>query len=220
MVVVDRAVVYIRVSKDDEDPENQIYAIKKWARENNVQVVGVFKDIDVSGGIKPRDRPKYRQMLDFMKDNNIDYILFYDLSRFSRSLEEGLIELKNLAEEGVRYKFTAQEFIDYIQDPMLRKKVISDFLWFAELYREDVRRRTIEALKRKKEQGEKLGRPEYKIPVNEVRAMLKKGYKVKDIHRILVAQGKLCRRNKGNGKEKCMSYDRFRRKIKELGLHT
>ncbi len=214
---MDRAVVYIRVSRDDENPENQVYAIRKWAEQHGIQIVGVFKDIDVSGGIKPRDRPKYRQMLDFMKDNNIDFILFYDLARLSRSLEDGLIELRNLTEEGIRYKFTAQEFIDYIQDPMLRKKVISDFLWFAELYRKDVSRRTKEALRRKKEQGEKLGRPEYKIPIKEVRAMLKKGYKVKDIHRILVAQGKLCMKTR-SGKERCMSYDRFRRRIKQLGL--
>ena len=217
MVAVDRAVVYIRVSRDDENPENQVYAIRRWAEQHGVQIVGVFKDIDVSGGIKPRDRPKYRQMLDFMKDNNIDFILFYDLARLSRSLEDGLLELRNLTEEGIRYKFTAQEFIDYIQDPMLRKKVISDFLWFAELYRKDVSRRTREALRWKREQGEKLGRPAYSIPVREVRAMLKKGYKIKDIHRILVAQGKLCMKTR-SGKERCMSYDRFRRRIKQLGL--
>lgn len=143
-----RAVAYIRVSQVDENPDNQKRAILEWAERNNVDVIGFFVDVDVSGGVPPRERPKYRAMIEFAKDSGINMILFYDLSRLSRSLEDGLLELRKLVEEGFEFKFVAQEFLDYIEDPMLRKKVISDFLWFAELYRKDVARRTAEALRR------------------------------------------------------------------------
>jgi len=154
-----QAVAYIRISQEDENPENQKLAILEWAKKHGVEVAGFFIDTDISGIVPPRNRPKYKAMLDFAKDNGIKLILFYDLSRLSRNLEEGLIELKKLTEEGFDFKFIAQEFLDYISDPMLRKKVISDFLWFAELYREDIVRRTKQAMSRLKKEGRIYHRP-------------------------------------------------------------
>ncbi|MEM5822927.1 MAG: hypothetical protein QXH34_07665, partial [Ignisphaera sp.] len=106
-------------------------------------------------------------------------------------------------------------FLDYITDPLLRKKVISDFLWFAELYREDVRRRTRAGLERVRREGKKLGRPSYPFPVDEVKQLMKKGLPLTKIHKLLVAEKKICREVKGKG-EDCMSYETFRRKVKQL----
>jgi len=211
-----RALAYVRVSRDGERPENQVEAIKRWAKEHDIEVVGFYIDIDVSGGVPPRDRPNYRVMLDTAKKLGIKLLLFYDLSRLSRSLEEGLLELKRLTEEGFSYKFVAQEFLDYIEDPMLRKKVISDFLWFAELYREDIRRRTKEALERLRREGKRLGRPPVEIPLDLVRKYLSKGLSKKDAYRLLVSQGYL--KYKEKGEEKVLSYDRFLKRLKKLGL--
>ena len=112
-------------------------------------------------------------MLEVAKNLGIRLTLFYDLSRLSKNLEQGLQGLKRLTDEGFEYKSVAQEFLDYIEDPVLRKKVISDFLRFAELYRGDIRRRTIEALKRARKEGKKLGRPAYPFPVDEIKALLR-----------------------------------------------
>lgn len=209
-----RAFAYVRVSREDENPENQVNAIREYATKNGIEVLGFYVDIDVSGAVKPRERPQYRAMLEIARTLNVKLILFYDLSRLSRSLEDGLIELRQLTDEGFIFKFVAQEFLDYIQDPVLRKKVISDFLWFAELYREDIRRRTIEALKRARAIGKKLGRPPYPLPVEEIRSLIRQGYKVAEIHRLLVLQGKVCRDIKGV--RKCISYEQLRRRIREL----
>ncbi|MCC6015094.1 MAG: hypothetical protein LM564_05265 [Desulfurococcaceae archaeon] len=62
-----------------------------------------------------------------------------------------------------------EEFLNYIEDPLLRKRVIADFLWFAELYCEDIRRRTLERLRRARVEGRRLGRPPYPFPAEEVR---------------------------------------------------
>lgn len=154
-----RAVAYIRVSQEDEKPENQKEVILKWAREHGIDEVFFFPDRGVSGAVPPRERPMYKLMIDFAKENNIKLILFYDLSRLSRNLEDGLLELKKLIEEGFTFKFVAQEFLDYIDDPALRKKVISDFLWFAELYRRDIIKRTKDALARLRAEGKLVHRP-------------------------------------------------------------
>ena len=178
-----KAIAYVRVSQEDENPENQKLAIQEWAEKHNIEVIGYFIDHDVSGAIPPRERPKYRAMLEFAKDNGIKLILFYDLSRLSRSLEDGLLELKKLTDEGFKFKFIAQEFLDYIEDDMLRKKVISDFLWFAELYRKDISKRTREALERLKRKGKKLGRPMKPIDLRKLKKMLKEGYTIAEIAR-------------------------------------
>ena len=211
-----RALAYVRVSQENEDPANQIEAIKRYAESHNIEVIGFFVDIDVSGAIEPRSRPKYRAMIDFAKDNNIDLILFYDLSRLARNLEMGLLELKRLTEEGIDFKFVAQEFLDYITDPMLKKKVIADFLWFAELYREDIRRRTKEALDRLKRQGVKLGRKEVPIPVDLVKKYLAKGLSKKAIYKLLIDAGYLVYFTKGY--KRVLSYEHFLRRLKKAGI--
>jgi DNA invertase Pin-like site-specific DNA recombinase len=61
-----RLVVYVRVSREDERPENQEYAIFKWAAERGHQIVDVVRDVDVSGVHRPpRDRAgrKWRNCL-------------------------------------------------------------------------------------------------------------------------------------------------------------
>ena len=209
-----RALAYARVSREGEDPENQVQAIREWAARNGVEVVSCYVDVDVPGATSPRGRPQYRAMLEAARALGVRLLLFYDLSRLSRSLEEGLLELKRLTEEGFDFRFVAQEFLDYIQDPVLRKKVVADFLWFAELYREDVRRRTVEGLRRARAQGRKLGRPPYPFPAEEVRKLLAKGYSIAEAHRLLVLEGRVCR--EVGGRRECMKYETFRRKVKEL----
>ncbi|MEM4619663.1 MAG: recombinase family protein [Desulfurococcaceae archaeon] len=212
---MDKALAYIRVSREDENPENQIHAILEWAKKNGVEVLGFYVDVDISGVVKPRERPQYQSMIQAAKTLGVKLLLFYDLSRLSRRLEDGLEELKQLTEEGFIFKFVAQEFLDYITDPLLRKKVISDFLWFAELYREDVRRRTKAGLERVKKEGKKLGRPSYPLPIDEIKQLMKKGLPLTKIHKLLVAEKKICREVKGKG-EDCMKYETFRRKVKQL----
>ena len=197
-----RALAYVRVSQKDEEPENQALAIKEWARRNGVEVLGFYVDRDVSGAVNPRERPQYRAMLESAKALGIKLLLFYDLSRLSRKLEDGLQELRRLTDEGFEFKFVAQEFLDYIKDPLLRKKVISDFLWFAELYREDIRRRTIEGLKRARAQGKHIGRPRKNVDLRKVKELRRKGLSYADIARLLG-----------------VSYSTLRRRLKEVGWH-
>jgi putative DNA-invertase from lambdoid prophage Rac len=211
---MENAIAYVRVSREGEDPQNQIVKIREWAEKNRVEIVSVYIDYDVSGAVPPRQRPNYKAMLNTARALDIKLLLFYDLSRLSRDLIEGLNELKRLTEEGYKFKFVGQEFLDYIEDDMMRLKVISDFLWFAQLYREDIRRRTKAALERLRKEGKKLGRPEYPLPFDEVVKLKNEGWPLTKIHAYLVRLGKICR--EVNGKTRCMSYERFRRRVRRL----
>ncbi len=216
---MERAVGYVRISQEDETPENQKLAIEKWAREHGLVIVGYFVDEAVSGAVPPRDRPKYKAMLEFTRDNQIKNIVFYDVSRLGRNLEETLYELKRLLEEGFNIYFVYPDFLNQINDPMMKKFVISMFAWFAELYRYDIIQRTKAGLERAKREGKKLGRPEYPFPVDEIKKLLNEGWSVAKIHRYLVSVGKICRETSG-GKRDCMKYETFRRKVKELRAST
>ena len=154
-----KAVGYVRVSQKDENIENQKLKILDFAKSKGFEVVGFFADIDVSGTTPPRERPHYRAMLEFCKLNGVKTIIFYDLSRLARNVEEGLMELKRLADEGFNFYFAGMDFLNYDLDPMMKKKIIMDFLWFAELYVEDIRKRTSVAMERLKKEGKLYHRP-------------------------------------------------------------
>jgi len=149
----------VRISREDENIENQKLKIEEFAKAKGFELVGIFADVDISGSVPPRERPQYRAMLEFCKINNIKTIIFYDLSRLSRSLEDGLNELRKLLDEGFNIYFAGMEFLNYIDDPMLKKKIVSDFLWFSEMYVEDVKRRTAVALERLRREGRLYHRP-------------------------------------------------------------
>jgi DNA invertase Pin-like site-specific DNA recombinase len=153
------AVAYVRISQEDENPMNQLSVIQQYADNNGFKIKAVFKDIGVSGTIPPRQRQGYTAMLKYMQDNNIKNIIIYDLSRLSRNVIQGLEELKQLAEEGYNVYFASMDFLNYIEDPMLKKKILMDFLWFAEMYVADIKKRTKTALERLKKEGKLYHRP-------------------------------------------------------------
>jgi len=68
-------------------------------------------------------------------------------------LEETLYELKKLLEEGYNIYFVYPDFLNQLNDPMMKKFVIAIFTWFTELYRYDVIQRTRTGLERAKKEG-------------------------------------------------------------------
>jgi len=157
--VGEKAVAYLRVSQEDESIENQKMKILEFAKQKNLEIVLFFADVGISGTLPPRQRPQYSAMLRFCKLNEIKTIVFYDLSRLARDVIEGLNELKRLADEGYNIYFAGMDFLNYNTDPMLKKKIIMDFLWFAELYVEDIKRRTMTVMERLRREGKIYHRP-------------------------------------------------------------
>ncbi len=61
------AVGYARVSREDEDIENQVHAIEDYSEQNNLTLVGVFKDVGVSGARPAMERGGFKQMLNALE---------------------------------------------------------------------------------------------------------------------------------------------------------
>jgi len=58
-----------------------------------------------------------------------------------------------------------------------------DYLWFAEYYREDIRRRTRRGIERARREGKRIGRPP--VPREPILSMYREGYKITTIARTL-----------------------------------
>lgn len=89
---------YARVStgnqKEEKTIEIQEKALKEYADKNSLNLVRIFKDEGVSGGIE--DRPSLLEMFEYLKEEeqqNIEGIIIYKLDRLARDIriQENLI---------------------------------------------------------------------------------------------------------------------------------
>ena len=151
-----RLVAYVRVSRDDEKPENQEFAIFKWAAERGHQVVETVKDVGVSGALPPAQRPGWQKVVQLLE--SADGVVMYALDRVARSLWDLAAVVRELETKGKLLLSVREEWLQSV-DPKVRQLIISILGWAAEMEREFIRERTKEALARLRAQGKYVGRP-------------------------------------------------------------
>ena len=81
-----KAVAYARFSSDMQRGESidaQLRAIRKYAKENNIIVIGKYIDIAKSG--KNDDRPQFQKMIRDSQNGGHDLIIVHKLDRFARN---------------------------------------------------------------------------------------------------------------------------------------
>jgi len=76
--------IYVRVSTDEQNPEHQIDALKKYCFQQDFNVFKVYQDI-VSG--TKDSRPALNEMMFDMRKGLFDTIVIYKLDRLGRSLK-------------------------------------------------------------------------------------------------------------------------------------
>jgi DNA invertase Pin-like site-specific DNA recombinase len=151
-----RLVAYVRVSREDEQPENQEFAIFKWAAERGHQVVETVRDVGVSGALPPGERPGWRKVTQLLE--SADGVVVYALDRVARSLWDLAAVVRELESKGKLLLSVREEWLQNV-DPRVRQLIISVLGWAAEMEREFIRERTREAIARLKAQGKAVGRP-------------------------------------------------------------
>jgi len=151
-----RFAAYVRVSREDEQPENQEHAIYRWAAERGHQIVEVVRDVGVSGALPPAQRPGWQRVAQLLE--SADGVVVYALDRVARSLWDLAAVVKELEARGKILISVREEWLQNV-DPRVRQLIISVLGWAAEMEREFIRERTREALARLKAQGKPVGRP-------------------------------------------------------------
>ena len=85
---------YLRVSTDEQTVLNQKLAIEKWAADNDYEILDFFEDSAISGKIPAINRPAFKEMMDLVRNDRVDSVLFYELSRVVRTFWETLDAIK------------------------------------------------------------------------------------------------------------------------------
>ncbi len=92
-----KVVIYSRVSTISQDYKRQTEELKEYSQKMGWQVVKAFEE-KISGAKNNEDRPKLMEMINYIKENQIDKVLCWELSRIGRNTIEVLKTIKLLNE--------------------------------------------------------------------------------------------------------------------------
>ena len=92
-----KVVIYSRVSTISQDYKRQTEELKEYSQKMGWQVMKAFEE-KISGGKNNEDRPKLMEMINYIKENKIDKVLCWELSRIGRNTIEVLKTIKLLNE--------------------------------------------------------------------------------------------------------------------------
>jgi putative DNA-invertase from lambdoid prophage Rac len=149
-----RVVVYCRVSTEEQQPENQVLELRRWAEQQGYTVVGEY--LDVASGARRRE--KIDDVFDAARHRRFDILAIWSLDRLTR---EGplatLLYIHRLNALGVKVYSHQEPYLD----PKLPfyESIIALLADIAKWERDRRSERTKAGLRRALAEGKTLGRP-------------------------------------------------------------
>lgn len=177
-----RAVLYLRVSKNEQNIENQRIELERVAAAKGWRVIATFKDEGVSGTFGREVRAQYDSMLKQGVQAKFDVVLAWDVSRLSRSLVHLVTTLDELHACGIDL-YLHQQAIDTTTPA--GKAMFQMCGVFAEFERGILSERVKAGLNRARVDGKVLGRP---IKLANIKAILEDRKEGKTIRAIAAEQ--------------------------------
>lgn len=149
-----RAIGYTRVSTEEQAKEgysldNQERDIRRFCDYKEWELVEMFSDEGISGATV-KDRPGIINALSYLKEEDIDYIIVWKLSRLSRSMRD-IVDIADIIEKKGKYLCTIQDNIDTANGNG------KHFLYFAAIFAEFERDSMIIQVKGGMEQKARVG---------------------------------------------------------------
>lgn len=178
-----RVALHARVSTNkDQTTENQLIALRDWAKGRGHIVVGEYIDQGISG-VKGRDkRPGLDEVMKAATLGQVDMVAITALDRLRRSLQHLITLVAEL--EALKVDLFVYNMALNTSTPVgqLMFNVMGSL---AQFEREMIRERTLLGLERAKRQGKKLGRPKVSsVTERRIVDMLQSGVSVNKIMRI------------------------------------
>lgn len=160
------AALYARVSTDEQQSQNQLLELRRFAKARGYQTEE-FIDHGISGTAGEDRRPALKRLMEGARRRQIDIVLCWDLSRFARSLKQLVDAVENFRIWNVGFT-TLRENID--TSTANGRLVFHIFAGLAEFERELIRERTILGQKRAIAEGKTIGRPRIAVSIDQIRA--------------------------------------------------
>lgn len=116
-----RVAYYIRVSHAEQvSKENSLPAQKKaleeWTQKQGAKCVGLYADEGKTAAKQIRKRKEIHRLLQDIRDDKIDLVIFTRFDRFTRNPEEYFKMMETFNEKGVQWKAIAQPELDLNTD--------------------------------------------------------------------------------------------------------
>ena len=160
-----RAVLYLRVSKNEQTIENQRIELERVAAAKGWKVIAIFKDEGMSGAFGREVRAQYDSMLKQGVQAKFDVVLAWDVSRLSRSLVDLVTTLDELHACDIDL-YLHQQAIDTTTPA--GKAMFQMCGVFAEFERGILSERVKAGLNRAREEGKTLGRPMKLVNIKKI----------------------------------------------------
>ena len=147
-----KVAIYARVSKAlEQNPENQLIDLRKWANASGHEIEGEYVDC-----ISSKDtRPQKEEVLKKLRLGIIQGVAFYALDRWGRSMSELVLELEEFSKSNISM-FSMKEGLDL--STAAGRMMANVLAAMANFERDRIRERTLLGLARAKAQGKILGR--------------------------------------------------------------
>jgi site-specific DNA recombinase len=98
-----KGVIYARYSSDNQRQESieaQVRAIKDYAIKNNITIIKIYADEELSG--KTDKRPQFLEMIAASEKKLFQIVLIHKIDRFARNRYDAVIYKKKLKDNGVK----------------------------------------------------------------------------------------------------------------------
>jgi len=155
-----KVALYARVSKAlDQNPENQLLDLRRWATASGHEVEGEYVD-----EISSKDtRPNKEIVLKKLRLGEIQGVAFWSLDRWGRTMSELVLELEEFGRSGVCL-FSMKDGLDL--STAAGRMYAHVVAAMANFERDRIQERTLLGLARARAQGKRLGRPRKTPPAN------------------------------------------------------
>jgi len=155
-----QAVIFVRVSKKEQDYQRQVEDLRAVAQSQAVQVVAEIAE-KISGAKRNQEREGIQQLLALSRRGAIQKVLVSEVSRLGRSTVEVLQIVEELTQLGI--SIYVQNFgIETLKNG--KRNPVAQFMFtllaeFARLERETLRERILSGMDEARRQGIRIGRP-------------------------------------------------------------
>ena len=190
-----RVVILARVSTDKQEYQRQINELTEYCKAVNWRVEAVFSN-KISGAKNMEERAEIQQLIEYVKNNDIDKVVCLEISRLGRNTLEALKVIQLLNEHGVSLYVKNYNLETLNSDGKVNpvaSLICTILLEIASMERLTIRERMASGrnqyINKCREQGIKMGRPAsyrksnetYKNQYAKELTLLRKGISLRNV---------------------------------------
>ena len=173
-----KVAIYVRVSTDRQELQNQLSQLEEFVSKNSNWVI-YGRYIETVSGTR-QERPALEQLLEDARKRKFNVLLFWSLDRFSREgVLKTVLRLNELEAYGIKFVSYTESYLSSLGH--FRDAIVALLAALAKQEQVRISERVKAGLARAKSRGVKLGRPRIELNCDEVLYLRKRGLSLRQI---------------------------------------